>query len=567
MSLHLPGEKCVQEPLISCIMPTYGRPDYVNEAIAMFLAQDYPRKELVILNDCPGQRFACDQPGIHVFNADERYPTLGEKRNAAIELAQGDIMAVWDDDDIYLPWRLSFSLAEMKRLATEFYRPAEFWAYWGSGPLHNNQAIREWVSHALVMFTKSLWRRVGGYPAQHLNEDDAFFQRVHEALQQSFISYPLLSEDRFFVLRGKSKYEHMCMSGGDSPLDLAPGNFELEPSPIADATLRQHVDQLIQTRQKEDNSLIGNDSLLISVCVALKNRSRLRVDDQTIELFPNSVRSLAQAAEDLVDLGSIELVVADFESDDWPLQEWLCKAAGNLRVNVVTMADPFSRGKGINAAVENATSDRIVLCDADMIVSSEAVRRAVDLVNSGKAWCPIYESLDRHGRHDCWQDLSHGMVALHRDWFAAAGRVPEFQSWGGEDDLFHNSLAEHVGIVRERSPFLRHQWHPESCRHEHYKNPRQSDFWKHMTEFRSDSSMKNEPMLRFYAVHPDWEGELHCFPSGRMMRPGIDSGSYELTSKQIILKWDKWPVETLDWDDEAEVYIDSVKNFRLRQFP
>ena len=140
MSLHLPGEKCVQEPLISCIMPTYGRPDYVNEAIAMFLAQDYPRKELVILNDCPGQRFACDQPGIHVFNADERYSTLGEKRNAAIELAQGDIIAVWDDDDIYLPWRLSFSLAEMKRLATEFYRPAEFWAYWGSGPLHNNQA-------------------------------------------------------------------------------------------------------------------------------------------------------------------------------------------------------------------------------------------------------------------------------------------------------------------------------------------------------------------------------------------------------------------------------------------
>ncbi|WP_159462607.1 glycosyltransferase [Caballeronia glebae] len=37
-------------PLISCIMPTYGRPAYVDEAVAMFLAQDYPNKELIIVN-------------------------------------------------------------------------------------------------------------------------------------------------------------------------------------------------------------------------------------------------------------------------------------------------------------------------------------------------------------------------------------------------------------------------------------------------------------------------------------------------------------------------------------
>ncbi len=40
---------------VSCIMPTYGRPDFVAQSVAMFLAQDYAEKELIILNDCPGR--------------------------------------------------------------------------------------------------------------------------------------------------------------------------------------------------------------------------------------------------------------------------------------------------------------------------------------------------------------------------------------------------------------------------------------------------------------------------------------------------------------------------------
>ena len=38
-------------PLVSCIMPTYNRRRFVPEAIRLFLTQDYPRKELVVLDD------------------------------------------------------------------------------------------------------------------------------------------------------------------------------------------------------------------------------------------------------------------------------------------------------------------------------------------------------------------------------------------------------------------------------------------------------------------------------------------------------------------------------------
>jgi hypothetical protein len=38
-------------PLVSCIMPTANRRAFVGRAIAQFLAQDYPRRELIVVDD------------------------------------------------------------------------------------------------------------------------------------------------------------------------------------------------------------------------------------------------------------------------------------------------------------------------------------------------------------------------------------------------------------------------------------------------------------------------------------------------------------------------------------
>ena len=39
--------------LISCVMPTYGRRGFLPHAIHYFLRQDYPDKELVVVDDGP----------------------------------------------------------------------------------------------------------------------------------------------------------------------------------------------------------------------------------------------------------------------------------------------------------------------------------------------------------------------------------------------------------------------------------------------------------------------------------------------------------------------------------
>ena len=94
-------------PIASCIMPTANRRAFVPQAIALFLDQDYPDKELVILDDGtdaigdlvpaePAIRYIRTAPGL----------SLGAKRNAACEAARGDVILHWDDDDWYAPGRI-----------------------------------------------------------------------------------------------------------------------------------------------------------------------------------------------------------------------------------------------------------------------------------------------------------------------------------------------------------------------------------------------------------------------------------------------------------------------------
>ena len=102
-------------PMISCIMPTYNRRQFVPNAIRYFLRQDYENKELIIIDD--GDDIVKDlipQAGnIRYFRLDAKI-SLGAKLNIACEYARGNIIANWDDDDWYAFWRLSYQAKAIK---------------------------------------------------------------------------------------------------------------------------------------------------------------------------------------------------------------------------------------------------------------------------------------------------------------------------------------------------------------------------------------------------------------------------------------------------------------------
>lgn len=150
-------------PRATCVCPTFNRPPahqwLVEEAVESFLRQDYPHRELIVLNDCPGQVLRLDHPKVVVINVGRRFRTLGEKINAAVGLSQGELIAPWDDDDTSLPWRLCRSIEILGQ--ADHYNPSRYWFIDRKG-LHGEHAMG--LAHGCSMFTRRGFDLVGGYP-------------------------------------------------------------------------------------------------------------------------------------------------------------------------------------------------------------------------------------------------------------------------------------------------------------------------------------------------------------------------------------------------------------------
>jgi len=177
---------------------------------------------------------------------------------------------------------------------------------------------------------------------------------------------------------------------------------------------------------------------MISICITVKNRSRVQVGEHELYLFPNCVRSIVESVgEDL----PCELVVADWHSDDWPLEEWLEDACYPIPVKIIQVDGSFSRGRGLNVAARVAAGEALLFLDADMLLDATVLVRGLQCLRDRQAFFPIVLS---------YLDAEH-----------KSGGWPDYDSWGLEDTHFYERIASHVEIVREQAPGLRHQWHPE----------------------------------------------------------------------------------------------------------
>lgn len=96
-----------QLPLVSIIMPTYNAGQYIGKAIQSVLAQTYPNWELLIVDDASSD----DTESVVRGFADSRIRYHKSKRighpagvrNKALRMAQGELIAFLDSDDLYYP--------------------------------------------------------------------------------------------------------------------------------------------------------------------------------------------------------------------------------------------------------------------------------------------------------------------------------------------------------------------------------------------------------------------------------------------------------------------------------
>src|SRR5690606_28939344 len=103
-----------QPGLISVALCTYNGDHFLEEQLDSIMLQDYPYKEIVISDDCSADRtweilktYRDRYPGqIRLYRNEQN---LGYNRNFEIVLShcRGDYIAISDQDDIWLPHKLS----------------------------------------------------------------------------------------------------------------------------------------------------------------------------------------------------------------------------------------------------------------------------------------------------------------------------------------------------------------------------------------------------------------------------------------------------------------------------
>ncbi len=217
---------------IAVVCVTYNRPRQLGQMIRCFERQDYADREMVILDDA-GQYKATEGPGWRLVSTAVRFPTLGDKRNAAARLVSDDAeaVAVWDDDDLYMPWALQASVAALRQAV--WSRPSLVLHPQPDGSLRQHRTGG--LFHSGWSYRRDLFERAGGYPSMNNGEDQGLAERFRRqgATQVDprslgflpFLVYPWSGRVHFSWV-GPKGYENWAR------LEIRPARVELSDPPV-----------------------------------------------------------------------------------------------------------------------------------------------------------------------------------------------------------------------------------------------------------------------------------------------------------------------------------------------
>jgi len=202
-----------QNYLVTALMPTANRPRFVAAAIDCFRSQTYQPKELLILDDGDSiESLIPRDDRIRYFHFDRRL-MLGEKQNLGCELAAGEVVCHWDDDD----WSASSRIAEhVKALihsrksvtgyhSIMFYDEIQHRAWRYQGPL-------DWVVGSSLCYLKSYWED-NPFPCMSVGQDTCMVLQARTRLQ-------------LFALPGQGQMVARRHSSNASPFFCWPNYYE-----------------------------------------------------------------------------------------------------------------------------------------------------------------------------------------------------------------------------------------------------------------------------------------------------------------------------------------------------
>jgi glycosyltransferase involved in cell wall biosynthesis len=191
-------------------MPTYNRRQFAIRSISYFLKQDYPNKQLVIIDDGSDHipDVVPDEGLIKYIRLGDK-TSVGKKRNLAVEASRGDIILHWDDDDWHARYRIRYQVENLlekdaeicgiNRLLFFDIRTKQLWLY--DYPAQR----KRWLAGGALCYRKSFWQK-RKFADVNIGEDTRF------VFQNNLENAIILPDFRFYLA--------MIHPGNTSPKSL-----------------------------------------------------------------------------------------------------------------------------------------------------------------------------------------------------------------------------------------------------------------------------------------------------------------------------------------------------------
>lgn len=210
-----PRAKSSSQPLVSCILPTRNRADFVLQSVKYFERQDYSERELIVVDDGDDDLSSRLPASSRIrYLRLEGWHSIGAKRNLACREAHGEIIAQWDDDDWFAPGRLSAQVtplltgwADVTALVTDVFFELPTWTFWRCTPAWHRRMFYQDVHGSTLVYRRKVLQ--GATYPDHSRGEDAVF--LHRALRQGARLLQLKKPGLFIYLRhGANTWSFRC---------------------------------------------------------------------------------------------------------------------------------------------------------------------------------------------------------------------------------------------------------------------------------------------------------------------------------------------------------------------
>ena len=199
------------QPLVSIIINTHNGVEYLREAIDSAYAQTYPNFEVIVYDNASSVDVQSYLEGYNniQFYRSEIYLTLGQARNEALKLANGELIDFLDCDDLFLPEKLAKQVPLFDDSSvgivicnTWFFKQAaigiEEWLFYDEPP-PTGYVFKELLSNYYISFEAAIFRKsaIGNDPKKWFPENfnictdfDLFLKISHDFIL-AYVDEPL----------------------------------------------------------------------------------------------------------------------------------------------------------------------------------------------------------------------------------------------------------------------------------------------------------------------------------------------------------------------------------------